>query len=78
MEMVDLIADILLWKWRFDFDFQQVKKGCLCSIQQLLVNAGTAGVCVFSLLFADMRSEDPFWNSLSRHPGSYQKLKNEG
>lgn len=77
MEMVDLIADIMLWMLRLDFDFQQVKNSCLSSIQQLLVNAGTAGVCVFLLLFADMRSEDPFWNYLSGHPGSHQKLKNE-
>lgn len=78
MEMVDLSSRYFALKVQTGFVFQQVKKGHLSSIWQVLVNAGTARVCVFSLLFENMRSEDPFWNSLSGRPGLHQNLKNGG
>lgn len=76
--MINLSNRYFALKVQTGFVFQQVKKGRLYSIRRVLVNAGAAGVCVFLLLFEDTRSEDPFRNSVSGHPGLHQKLKNEG
>lgn len=53
--MVDLNSVYFALKVKMGFVFQQVKKGSLSSIQQVLVNSPSAGDYISSLIFENTK-----------------------